>query len=135
MQDNDLAIKIRSLDNKTITFKSAVDFLYLDDHYFLDGFLTEHFNDPCLEKLHHNLQNRNHFVRAAVISYATITPEFFPSKMWAEQYRTSKYRINVFCPKKYVEETSRITKQVLKDEFGLTLNKLAFEMCHQEEPD
>jgi HD superfamily phosphohydrolase len=224
IQDNNLGIKIKSLGEKTITFKAAVDFLYLDDHYFLDGFLSEQFNDPCLEKLNHNLQNRNHFVRAAVISYATIAPDyqkqdlipdeikmafrqlldlnnnkvyatlsetdtrkfayrifnevkkkypkclkeeiwvdiphcpsfdesemtyvspytvdsepipfnkFFPSKMWAEQYRTHKYRINVFCPKEYIEETSKITKQVLKDDYGLVLNKLAFEICHQKEP-
>ena len=223
IQDSDKTIKSKFFEDREITFKSAIDFLYLDDHYFLNSFLIDQFNDKNLEKLCRNLQNRNHFIRAAVISYATIAPnnqqeemadnvrigfnkllglnnkkiysslsqndarifakkifeevkkkhsnclkeeiwvdipylpsfdesemtyispytessepmpfnKFFPSKMWAEQYRTHKYKINVFCPKEYVEETSRATKQLLKDEYGLELNKLAFEICHQKEP-
>jgi len=226
IQDSNKSIKLKSLGKKEITFKSAIDFLYFDDHYFLNNFLTEYFDDPNLNKLYYNLQHRKHFVRAAVISYATLAPDyrqhepisdevnigyknlldlnkkgqifsslsesdtrkftkkiydevkkkhsnclkeeiwvdipsfpsfdeseltyvspyvdgaepmpfnkFFPSKMWAEQYRTHKYKINVFCPKEYVEETSRVTKHILKDEFGLVLNKLAFEICHQKEPE
>jgi hypothetical protein len=215
---------MRTLGNREISFRSAIDFLYFDDHYFLNNFLIECIEDKNLEKLCYNLQNRNHFVRAAVISYATISPDyrqqgnipdenkmafnkllglnnrktysalsqsdtrvfakkifdevkkkhpdclkeeiwidiphfpsfdesemtyispytkdskpmpfnmFFPSKMWAEQYRTHKYKINIFCPKEDVEETSRVTKMLMKEEFGLVLNKLAFEICHQKEP-
>jgi HD superfamily phosphohydrolase len=224
LQDRNKPIKTKFFGGREITFKSAIDFLYFDDHYFLNNFFIDQFNDKNLEKLYHNLQNRNHFVRAAVVSYATIAPDyrhqesipnkskiafnrlldlnksrvyssisqgdarvfakkifkevkkkhpeclkeeiwvdipylpsfdesemtyispyikgaepmsfnkFFPSKMWAEQYRTHKYKINVFCPKEYVKETSVVTKHLLKDEFGLELNKLAFEICHQEEP-
>jgi len=225
IQDSNKTIKSRSFGSREITFKSAIDFLYLDDHYFMNNFLIDIFDDPKLNKLYYNLQHRKHFVRAAVISYATISSDyrhqesisdeakigyrnlldlnnkkiytslsdsdirnftkviyeevkkkhpdclkeeiwvdipafpsfdeseltyvspymdetepmpfnnFFPSKMWAEQYRTHKYKINVFCPKEYVEETSRVTKHILKDIFGLDLNKLAFEICHQKEPE
>jgi len=225
IQDGYKAVKLKSFGNREMTFKSAIDFLYLDDHCFMSSFLTEYFNDSNLDKLFFNLQNRKHFVRATVISYATIASDykdiesvseeskigykklldlandtaytnlsaseirkftrkiydevkkkhpdclkeeiwvdipacpkfdeseltfispytdgadpmpfkdFFPSKMWAEQYRTHKYKINVFCPKEYVEETSRVTKHILKDEYGLILNKLAFEICHQKEPE
>jgi HD superfamily phosphohydrolase len=222
IQDNDLRISLKSM-GKEIDFTNPVDFLYLDDPFFMSGYLKEIFDDPKLYRLIDNLQHRNHFVRAAVISYDTITPDyrtraagpevniafmqllnlggsqagiriseqetrklagrihqevqkkhpeclkeeiwldipglpsfdeseltfvspytedsepmsfnnFFPSKMWAEQYRTHKFKINVFCPRDFVEETSRITRNVLKDEFNLTLNKLAFEICHQKVP-
>jgi hypothetical protein len=59
---------------------------------------------------------------------------FFPSKMWAEQYRTHKFRTNVFCPQEFVEETSRVTYHILEDKYKLTLNKLAFEICHRKAP-
>jgi HD superfamily phosphohydrolase len=222
IQDKDIKISLKSL-GKTIDFTNPVDFLYLDDHFFMSNYLKELFDDPGLHRLVDNLQRRNHFVRAAVISYDTISsdyknrvagndtsisfnrlldmgrsqvgirisgqetrhlagkiyqevkkkhPEclkeeiwldipalpsfdeseltfvspytedsepmsfndFFPSKMWAEQYRTHKFRINVFCPREFVEETSWVTRNILKDEFNLTLNNLAFEICHQRVP-
>jgi HD superfamily phosphohydrolase len=222
IQDNDFRIPLKSM-GKEIDFTNPVDFLYLDDPFFMSGYLKELFDDPGLHRLIDNLQRRNHFVRAAVISYDTIMrdPEkriaedevniafkrlldfggsqtgiriseqetrklagkiyrevkkkhpaclkeeiwldipglpsfdeseltfvspytedsepmsfndFFPSKMWAEQYRTHKFRINIFCPQEFVEETSRITRHVLKDEFNLTLNRLAFEICHRKAP-
>jgi HD superfamily phosphohydrolase len=222
IQDNNLKISLKTMD-KEINFTNPVDFLYFDDSFFTSGYLKELFDDKNLHRLIDNLQRRNHFVRAAVISYDTIAPDykkrsasdetniafnqlldlgrshtgiliseietrklagkiyqevkkkhpeclkeeiwldipalpsfdeseltfvspytedsepmsfnnFFPSKMWAEQYRTHKFRINVFCPQEYVGETSRITRCVLKNEFGLTLNKLAFEICHLKAP-
>jgi HD superfamily phosphohydrolase len=222
IQDNNLQISLKSIGKK-IGFANPVDFLYFDDSFFLSGYLKEIFDDRNLHRLIDNLQRRNHFVRAAVISYDTIAPNykkqvvesetniafnklldlggsqtgiriseletrklagkiyqevkkkhpaclkeeiwldipalpsfdeseltfvspytedsepmsfnnFFPSKMWAEQYRTHKFRINVFCPQEFVEETSKVTCGILKDEYKLTLNKLAFEICHQKAP-
>ena len=56
--------------------------------------------------------------------------DYFRADVWADQYKTNKYKINVFCPLEYRDAVKEAVKEVLKDKFEIDLKKEAFSQCH-----